>query len=156
MILSGQTIRKLCQKARSEALITPFKERDRFKNGMSLGLGPAGYDITIDQTVHIKPGGFALASTVEKFNIPTSLVMRVCDKSTWARMGLAVQNTVAEPGWRGHLTLELTNHSQSSIQIERDTPVAQVIFELLDQPTELPYDGKYQDQARCPVLAILG
>lgn len=155
MILSGQTIRKMCKgRAKSEMMISPFFERGQHKTGLSYGLGPAGYDVQIDQTVTLKPGQFVLASTFEQFNIPTSLVMRVMDKSTWARRGLAVQNTLAEPGWRGYLTLELSNHSNAPIIIEQGTPIAQVIFEILDQPAEAPYDGKYQNQARGPVSAL--
>lgn len=154
MILSGQTIRKMCQRARNEALISPFKERGVI-NGLSYGLGPAGYDVSIDMPITLMPGQFYLASTVEHFNIPDMLVMRICDKSTWARRGIAVQNTIAEPGWRGYLTLEITNHSNSPVTILKDTPIAQVIFEVLDQPAEAPYAGKYQDQPRGPVPAIL-
>ena len=43
--------------------------------------------------------------------MPSDVLGQVCDKSTWARRGVAVQNTIIEPGWRGYLTVELTNHS---------------------------------------------
>jgi len=78
----------------------------------------------------------------------------VHDKSTWARLGIAVQNTVIEPGWEGYLTLEITNHSRDRVTILRGSGIAQVIFQFLDLPSEKPYDGKYQDQARGPVAAI--
>lgn len=79
-------------------------------SGMTYGVGPAGYDVRIAETIALPPGGFALASTVEEFDLPTDVLATIHDKSTLARMGLAVQTTVAEPGWRGNLTLELTNH----------------------------------------------
>lgn len=94
---------------------------------------------------------FKLAGASEYFNLPANVVGRVHDKSSLARRGLAVQNTVAEPGWHGHLTLELSNHGWKSIKLEAGDAVAQVLFEFLDEPTDRPYDGKYQGQERGPV-----
>lgn len=119
--------------------------------GMTFGLGPAGYDVRIAETVSVKPGQFELASTVESFDMPNDVIAQVCDKSSWARRGLAVQNTIIEPGWRGFLTLELTNHNACEpITIMAGSPIAQIIFMKLDEPTSLPYNGKYQDQGRGP------
>lgn len=86
--------------------------------------------------------------------MPHDLVGSVRDKSSWARKGLAVQNTVIEPGWRGYLTLELTNHREWTITVKEGSPIAQVLFEKLDEETLLPYDGRYQDQSPEPVGAI--
>jgi dCTP deaminase len=82
--------------------------------------------------------------------LPDDLAGTVRDKSSWARVGLAVQNTFLDPGWSGYLTIELSNHSDVEIRIERNEPIAQIVFELLDQPTELAYSGKYQNQERGP------
>lgn len=81
--------------------------------------------------------------------MPKNVVGIVHDKSTWARRGLAVQNTVIEPGWRGFLTLELTNHGSVPIKIERAMPIAQIVFHFTDEET-VGYEGKYQDQERGP------
>ena len=59
MIVSGQTLRRVKP-------VSPFCERTRY-NGVTYGVGPAGYDVRIDQTVRIPPGGFTLASTLEEF-----------------------------------------------------------------------------------------
>lgn len=147
MIASGQLLRELQP-------IKPFCERTKF-NGMTYGVGPAGYDVRIDQNLTLIPGDFSLASTMEEFDMPDTLLGIVHDKSTWARLGLAVQNTVIEPGWKGFLTLELTNHGKNLIRIEKGTPIAQIIFHFTDRPVEHPYDGKYQHQARGPQPAIL-
>jgi dCTP deaminase len=117
---------------------------------MSFGLGPAGYDVRIAEGITVSAGQFFLASTVERFNIPNDILGKVCDKSTWARRGIAVQNTIIEPGWRGFLTLELTNHGLDRIVIEAGDPIAQIIFFRLEAATELPYAGKYQDQEAGP------
>lgn len=97
---------------------------------------------------------FILASTIEYFMIPDDIMPDIKDKSTWARQGITVQNTVGEPGWNGFLTLEITNHSEDIVHIEAGTPIAQMVFEQLTERTELPYKGKYQYQANRPVKAI--
>ena len=142
MILSAQSIRGRCH----AGLILPFHERGVSPGGMSFGLSACGYDIRICTTIQIRPGGFVLAASLERFVIPDDLCMRIVDKSTWARRGLFVQNTVAEPGWRGYLTLELTNNSVERISLVKGEPIAQVQFEILDYPTTQPYAGKYQNQ----------
>jgi dCTP deaminase len=147
MILSAQSIRK-------RGIFTPFNERTKYA-GMTFGLGPAGYDVRIAETVHLFAGAAVLASTLEHFDMPNDVMGKVADKSTWARKFLAVQNTIIEPGWRGHLTLELTNHGTELQIIPAGWPIAQIILQLLDEPTEHPYSGKYQDQRAGAVEAIL-
>ena len=146
MILSAQTIRK-------RGIFTPFSERTK-AFGMSYGLSAAGYDVRVAETFIIPPGCAALASTLEHFDMPNDVLGKVADKSTWARKFLAVQNTIIECGWRGFLTLELSNHSLVPITIESGMPIAQIILHLLDEPSEQPYTGKYQDQKQGAVEAI--
>lgn len=148
MIASNQTLWRLKP-------VEPMCERTKF-NGMTYGVGPAGIDLRIEENVELKPGEFKLASCIEHFQMPLTLLGVVHDKSTWARLGLCVQNTVIEPGWRGFLTIELTNHhSRNTIKIIKGTPICQVVFHRLDHITDLPYDGKYQDQAKGAQEAIL-
>ena len=146
MILTSRLLREIRP-------VDPFSERTKV-NGMTYGVGPAGYDVRIAESILLKPGAFALASTIERFTMRTDVMGFVHDKSTWARMGLAVQNTVIEPGWSGWLTIELTNHGYSDLAIEAGSPIAQVIFHLLPEPTDMPYNGKYQNQMRGAQPAI--
>ena len=155
MILAAQHIRSRCLEM---GLIDPFHERTVCE-GFTFGLSSCGYDIRIAEDVKIGRYGFSLASSIERFNLPTSLRMTVHDKSSWARRGLAVQTTIAEPGWRGFLTLELSNHGFETILIHAGTPIAQVAFDLLYAPTEQPYEGRYQDQkagAQPAIVAVDG
>ena len=150
MILSGQSIRE-------RGIFTPFNEKSK-QSGMSYGLSAAGYDVrislegmhTYDDMLLLWPGDFVLAATLERFDMPDDLVGIVHDKSTWARKGIACQNTVIEPGWSGYLTLELTNHSSEVVRIAQGDPIAQILFHLTDKPVETPYEGKYQDQEAGP------
>ena len=142
MILPSQSIRKAQP-------ISPLVERS-VSNGMTYGLGPAGYDVRIAEDVRLIPLGFSLASTMEKFIMPNDVIAFVHDKSTWARKGLSLFNTVIEPGWEGYLTLELMNNSPSEIIIDAGTPIAQIIFMRLEEATENPYAGRYQKQEAGP------
>jgi dCTP deaminase len=145
VILSGQSIR-------ARGILEPFAERTR-ERGLSFGLGPSGYDLRLvlegdAPGWKLLPGEFILAATLERFTMPRDLTGIVHDKSSLARLGLSVFNTVIEPGWRGWLTLELANKGPEPILLHRHQGIAQVIFHVLDAPAEQPYpeDGKYQDQ----------
>ena len=133
-------------------------------HGVSYGLGEAGYDIRIKQEIRFRPltlgpqievdggiefGRFVIASAIEEFDMPADLVGIVHDKSTWARQGLSVFNTVIEPGFKGFLTLELVFHGNTEITIPAGAGIAQVIFSSLAH--DAAYDGKYQDQKDEPV-----
>lgn len=146
MILSAQAIRVRCLQS---AMVSPFHERTTV-NGMTFGLSAAGYDIRCAEWCFLPAGFFILASSMERFNMPLDVLAIVHDKSTWARRGLAVQNTVFEPGWRGYPTLELSNHGDRRLEVQAGDPIAQIVFHLLTEATEQPYQGKYQDQPAGP------
>lgn len=164
-VLSAQSI-QLCVE-RGAITIAPFEPVSKTFKGMSYGLTGAGYDIRLGKIQHpmrdktsverywIQPDGkLVLAAAMEYLGIPDSLQAQVKDKSSWARKGLAVQTTVVEPGWNGYLTLELTNHGRNAIELCAGMPIAQLVFYQLDQPTDRPYVGKYQNQSAEPTEAI--
>ena len=95
-------------------------------------------------------GRFVLASAVEYFQMPLHLVATVKDKSSWARKGLSVFNTVAEPGWNGYLTLELVFNGSEPVTIEAGQGIAQVLFTQLSDLGDYGA-GKYQNQENEPV-----
>ncbi len=147
MILSANTLRKL-----NPPIVTPFLERNVVR-GRSYGISLAGYDIRVAQGWTLAPNEFRLFSSLEEFNMPRNVVGRVCNKSSWARVGLDIDNTVIEPGWRGYLTLELHNKSQSMINIVTGDPIAQILFEYTDEETP-GYTGKYQLAGNYPQEAM--
>lgn len=143
-------------------------------NGVSYGLSEAGYDIRIKQTIKFlcddegdrysvrcsaeagteifkDSPRFILASAIEEFQMPDDLVGIVHDKSTWARKGLSVFNTVIENGWNGFLTLELVYHGGGELIIPAGSGIAQVVFHRTTARAN--YNGKYQYQADMPVEA---
>lgn len=141
MILSAATLRLIKP-------LTPFCERGVIR-GKSYGLSVAGYDIRIAENHDLRGGDFALGSSLEKFSMPKNLVALVKDKSSWARQGLSLFNTVIEPGWRGFLTLELKNESLSPLRVEAGDAIAQILFFTTDEVTE-GYSSRYQDQEAGP------
>jgi dCTP deaminase len=147
MVLSAQTIRAL-------KLVSPLREPHTDPHGNSAGLSACGYDLTLAKDITIAPGAFVLVSTAEHFSLPDNVVGIVHDKSSLVRRGLVVQNTVAEPAWQGHLTVEFTNHGEEFIAFIAGAAICQVVFHFLDEPTCLPYRGKYQDQGPEPQKAL--
>jgi dCTP deaminase len=172
MVVNGQAL------LRNEPIIDMVGSKVR-SHGVSHGLGEAGYDIRIKQQIEFSrhqkhvgemrvgtandnsqpvrlfgSGRFIIASAMEEFRMPPYLMGIVHDKSTWARQGLSVFNTVIEPGWGGFLTLELVYHGQDRLVIPAGAGIAQVIFHELAVPAA--YDGKYQNQADEPVFAKNG
>lgn len=93
----------------------------------------------------IMPGMFVLAATLEYFSIPGNIVAVAADKSTLARIGLAVQNTVMEPQWEGYLTVEISNHGPIPVILRDGMPISQMMFYQGSYPA-YGYDGRYQKQ----------
>jgi dCTP deaminase len=167
MILPGQEIQR-------RKLIAPCVEKYKFDlpGGLvtSGGMSIASYDVALDQDIILGPSGwrgvlskirscfgigkyhssFSLASTVEKFTMPIDVAGVVHDKSTWARLGIAVQNTYLDPGWKGWLTLEISNNGEQTVHIPKGCPIAQIVFHVLFKPALNAYEGKYQNQERGP------
>lgn len=123
------------------------------ESGTSYGLTECGYDIRLAQDIWLFPfRRFVLGSSMEYFEMPTNLMGRVLNKSTWARRGVdASMTTNIEPGWKGYLTIELSYRGYLPIRIPRGAGICQIIFEELT--TEAQYKGKYQNQQAGPVKA---
>ena len=154
MILSGKSIQKL-------GIISPHESRG-VSHGLSYGEDYAGYSIRLAAPIMLEKNYLTLGVSLEYFCMPTNIIGRICDKSTNARQGILVQNTIIEPGWRGYLTLEISYVPLRDIicssryyHLFAGTPIAQVIFEEIDYHVE-GYKGKYQDQPQTPVYAKLG
>src|SRR4051794_1659371 len=89
----------------------------------------------------IHPGEFVLGSTQEHVELPDDVVARIEGKSSLGRLGLIVHATAGfvDPGFKGTLTLEITNLTRVPIILWPGKPIAQLSFMALDQPAERPY-----------------
>jgi len=97
----------------------------------------------------IPPNSFALGRTLEYFRIPRN-VMTICvGKSTYARCGIITNVTPLEPGWEGHVTLEISNTTPLPAKIYANEGIAQILFFESDEQCMISYadkKGKYQSQ----------
>src|SRR3954453_15537857 len=107
-----------------------------------------------DDPFVLHPGEFVLGSTLEIVSIPDDLAARLEGKSSLGRLGLLTHSTAGfvDPGFSGHLTLELSNVANLPITLYEGMPIGQISFMRMDGPVERPYGSgetgsKYQGQA---------
>jgi len=110
-------------------------------------------EIADDQPFILHPGEFVLGSTLERVTLPDDLVARLEGKSSLGRLGLLIHSTAGfiDPGWDGHVTLELSNVANLPITIYHGMKIGQVSFMQLSEPASAPYGSstlgsKYQGQ----------
>lgn len=161
-----------------KGMIEPFESAQVRRGVISYGLSSYGYDIRVadefkvftninttvidpknfdsNSFVTIKgpscivpPNSFALARTIEYFRIPENVITVCLGKSTYARCGIIINVTPFEPGWEGHVTLEISNTTPLPAKIYANEGIAQVLFFEGDEPCEVSYrakSGKYMGQ----------
>jgi dCTP deaminase len=160
MILSGKTIKyrldELTRGSREE-LVNPASLNLRLgrsfktiKKGQFIKLGEdveyANLHCDGSDMITIYPGEFMLATTMERLIIPDTMMALVVGRSSIARIGLSVEIAGdIDPGFDGHITLELYNESPNPIVLKPGYEICQVIFMECDQRCD-PYNGKYNGQ----------
>lgn len=108
-----------------------------------------GFSFCKSDSINLHPGEFVLAASKEVFDIPDNIAMELKDKSTLARLGLQVFNTISECGWKGRLVIEIYNNSKSTIMLHAGMGIAQAVFHRLNVLPLRTYNdrkGKYQNQ----------
>jgi dCTP deaminase len=158
--------------------IEPFASGERRPGVISYGVSSYGYDVRVGRhfkiftNVHsvvvdpkafkpesfvdydgdeciIPPNSFALAETVEYFEVPRDVLAICVGKSTYARCGIIVNVTPLEPEWRGKITIEISNTTPLPAKIYANEGIAQIVFLRAEQVCKTSYAdkaGKYQDQ----------
>ena len=94
----------------------------------------------------LHPGEFVLGSTLEAVTLPDDLAARVEGKSSLGRLGLLTHATAGfvDPGFTGHVTLELSNVATLPIMLWPGMKIGQLAFFRLSSPSENPYgSSKY-------------
>ena len=174
MVLSDGSIRRLLEAGRigidpyDESLLQPSSVDVRvdryfrvFRNHeySYINVKEAQEDLTElveiegDTPFILHPGEFVLGSTLERVRLPDDLVARLEGKSSLGRLGLLIHSTAGfiDPGWDGHVTLELSNVANLPITIYHGMKIGQLSFVQLSEPAESPYGtgalgSKYQGQ----------
>lgn len=110
-------------------------------------------EIPNDAPFILHPGEFVLGSTMESVTLPGDIVARLEGKSSLGRLGLLIHSTAGyvDPGWSGHLTLELSNVANLPITLYFAMKIGQISFLQLTTTAENPYGSpalgsKYQGQ----------
>lgn len=174
-ILPDHEIRRLAQE---HGMIEPFVEKQTRDGVISYGLSSYGYDARCSEDFKIftnvdnalvdpknfsdqsfvdrktdicviPPNSFALTHTTEYFCIPDDVLVVCLGKSTYARCGLIVNVTPLEPGWEGHVTLEISNTTPLPARVYANEGIAQFLFFKGSSPCEVSYadrKGKYMGQ----------
>lgn len=101
----------------------------------------------------LHPGEFVLGATAERVCMPDDLVARIEGKSSLGRLGLLIHSTAGfiDPGFDGHVTLELSNVATLPITLYPGMKIGQVSFLRMTTPADEPYGSsklgsKYQGQ----------
>ncbi len=107
-----------------------------------------------DEPFILHPNEFVLGQTLEWVELPDDLVARIEGKSSLGRLGLLIHSTAGyvDPGWKGNLTLELSNVANLPIALYRGMKIGQISFFQMSSPVERPYGSrelgsKYQGQS---------
>ena len=119
-------------------------------------------EVADGQPFVLHPGEFVLASTLEVITLGDQLAGRLEGKSSLGRLGLLTHSTAGfiDPGFSGHVTLELSNVANLPIRLWPGMKIGQLSFLRMDAPAERPYGhpalgSKYQGQSG-PVASRYG
>jgi dCTP deaminase len=165
MILSDRSIREAL--AAGRIVIDPYDESCIQPASVDLRMGrlfrvfrnhTAGtIDVKVDQAdltelievppegvFMLHPGEFVLGSTHERVGVADDLVGRVEGKSSLGRLGLLIHSTAGfvDPGFDGHITLELSNVASLPITLYPGMKIGQVSFIQMTTPADHPYGSK--------------
>lgn len=107
-----------------------------------------------DEPFILHPNEFVLGQTLEWVELPDDLVARLEGRSSLGRLGLLIHSTAGyvDPGWKGNLTLELSNVANLPIALYSGMKIGQISFFKMSSPVERPYGSRelgsrYQGQS---------
>ncbi|PRS31700.1 dCTP deaminase [Bacillus sp. RJGP41] len=162
MILSNKTILKKIKE--QELIIEPLKQSQLQPASIDLRIGnhfltideystplisldkPAAYKEIYKDHIIIPPQAFVIGTTIEVIKLPNNMSAFVEGRSSIGRLGLFIQNAGwVDPGFEGHITLELYNANRVPIELKAGRRICQLVLAALDQETA-PYIGKYYGQ----------
>jgi dCTP deaminase len=110
-------------------------------------------EVASDESLVLHPGEFVLGSTYESVTLPDDVAARLEGKSSLGRLGLLTHSTAGfvDPGFTGHVTLELSNVATLPIKLWPGMKVGQLCFFRLSSPADHPYGAgaggsRYQGQ----------
>jgi dCTP deaminase len=111
------------------------------RSPQSIGDAMRTIEVKPDEPFIMQPGDFALASTIEKLDLPDDLLGRLEGRSSIARLGITVHSTAAvfEPGWTGTATMELSNLGRMAVALYPGMRICAFSFEEVSSAVSVPY-----------------
>jgi len=168
MILSDKHIKQYIKEGKIK--VEPFDESLIMPVGIDLRLGNEFRKFNLDIKSHINPskdlledsteliksdkefiihpGDFVLGVTKEYIELPNDLAARIDGRSSLGRLGIIVHSTAGhvDPGFKGRLTLEISNIGKLPVSLIPNMKFCSLIFEKLTSSVERGYSGKYLGQ----------
>jgi dCTP deaminase len=137
MILSApEIIRRLDQSFRQENLvIRPYNSECQ---------QPASYDLRSAGDMRLPKGTCTLVPTLEWVELPKDLAGTLRCRSSFGRRGVLLGAGFIDPGFRGQLTLCLTNMGSEDLHIQKNDRIVQMILHEVREGSQ-SYSGRYQD-----------
>jgi len=105
---------------------------------------PASYDLRAAEDIRLVRGSCTLVPTIEWVELPPDVAGTLRCRSSFGRRGVLIGAGFVDPGFRGQLTLCLTNMGSDDIEIRRTDRIVQMILHEVKNGNEL-YAGRYQD-----------
>ena len=105
---------------------------------------PASYDLRVAENINLPKGHCTLVPTLEWVELPKDLAGTLRCRSSFGRRGVLLGAGFVDPGFRGQLTLCLTNFGNDDILITENERVVQMIFHEVRESNR-SYSGRYQD-----------
>jgi dCTP deaminase len=106
----------------------------------------------VDEPYHLEWGGFVLATTLERVELPADIVARIEGRSSLGRLGITAHITAGyiDPGFKGNITLEIANFSPHTVVLTPGMRICQLSFHTMTCAAREPYGtkkgSKYQNQ----------
>ena len=117
--------------------------------------------VTDDESFILHPNEFVLGQTVEWLELSDDVIALLEGRSSLGRLGLLIHSTAGyvDPGWKGNLTLELSNVANLPIALYPHMKIGQLSFHTMSSPVDRPYGSaglgsKYQGQTEPTASAL--
>ena len=155
MILNAQQISEAYRQ--EDIVINPFEEEQVQAATYDLRVGEQGATTSTKKIINIKemgyillqPGDFGVITVLEEIRLGPQYVGRIGLRSKYARKGLiATTGPQIDPGYHGRIIVGITNLTPNPISLPYKDDFISIEIHRLEQPTNKPYSGPYQDRLR--------
>ncbi len=155
MILSDRNVQE--ERKNGNLVIDPFMEGNLTPNGYDLSIGELRVGDRNVEMASVKKGEMFLISTLEWLELKKDLVAHMHIKSRWARKGVIGSFGFVDCGFKGKLTISFINMGYEEIDVKRNLPIVQIVFERTETEPDKPYEqrsGHFQNSKNITVTPL--